>query len=206
MSIRARPLQPSWAGSTALTLLWPFLSRAAAEKFMNDSLDFFKMRRCVNDLASRPQVSGCIYSEMKMCSGALFQRAASDEEYKQRVGRVQDYFDSGGESLVRQLPDNARPRRQISILKTPAALHTRIEKLKPVLGLLPEIVIARSDACRHDPTWAAADRRVLPHLSWLYAGPTHFPSRPLNTQKSQSMEMAGAASLIPFRPRGEIRT
>ena len=28
----------------------PFQSRVAAEKFMNDSLDFFKMRRCVDDL------------------------------------------------------------------------------------------------------------------------------------------------------------
>jgi excinuclease UvrABC nuclease subunit len=33
----------------------PFVSRAAAEKFMNDSLDFFKMRRCVEDLHPDPK-------------------------------------------------------------------------------------------------------------------------------------------------------
>ncbi len=45
----------------------PFASRTAAEKFMNDSLDFFKMRRCVDDLHPDPKFPGCIYSEMKMC-------------------------------------------------------------------------------------------------------------------------------------------
>jgi hypothetical protein len=34
---------------------------------MNDSLDFFKMRRCVDDLNPDPKFPGCIYSEMKMC-------------------------------------------------------------------------------------------------------------------------------------------
>ena len=33
----------------------PFHSRIAAEKFMNDALDFFKMRRCVEDLHPDPK-------------------------------------------------------------------------------------------------------------------------------------------------------
>src|SRR5262249_22677574 len=45
----------------------PFPSRAAAEKYLNDSLDFFKMRRCDFDLAPDPTFPGCVYSEMKMC-------------------------------------------------------------------------------------------------------------------------------------------
>ena len=32
----------------------PFPSRTAAEKFANDSLDFFKMRRCIDDLHPDP--------------------------------------------------------------------------------------------------------------------------------------------------------
>ena len=35
----------------------PFPSRFAAEKFANDSLDFFKMRRCLEDLHPDPAVS-----------------------------------------------------------------------------------------------------------------------------------------------------
>ena len=52
----------------------PFVSRVAAEKFMNDSLDFFKMRRCVDDLHPDPKFPGCIYSEMKMCLAPCLQR------------------------------------------------------------------------------------------------------------------------------------
>jgi len=73
----------------------PFLSRTAAEKFANDSLDFFKMRRCVDDLHPDPQFPGCIYSEMKMCLAPCF-KGCSDDEYAHEVKRVQAYFDSGG--------------------------------------------------------------------------------------------------------------
>ena len=77
----------------------PFLSRIAAEKFMNDSLDFFKMRRCVDDLQPDPQFPGCIYSEMKMCLAPCF-KGCTDEEYAAEVRRAQNYFDSGGHSLL----------------------------------------------------------------------------------------------------------
>ncbi len=56
----------------------PFPSRTAAEKFANDSLDFFKMRRCVDDLHPDPQFPGCIYSEMKMCLAPCFKGCTDD--------------------------------------------------------------------------------------------------------------------------------
>ena len=37
-------------GKNASEYYGPFASRVAAEKFANDSLDFFKMRRCVEEL------------------------------------------------------------------------------------------------------------------------------------------------------------
>src|SRR5215472_11514637 len=80
----------------------PFVSRVAAEKFMNDSLDFFKMRRCVEDLNPDPEFPGCIYSEMKMCLAPCF-KGCTDEEYRNEVARVQAYLDTGGDSLVRDL-------------------------------------------------------------------------------------------------------
>ena len=80
----------------------PFASRTAAEKFANDSLDFFKMRRCVEDLNPDPKFPGCIYSEMKMCLAPCF-KGCSDEEYAGEVARVQAYFDSNGASLVREI-------------------------------------------------------------------------------------------------------
>ena len=117
----------------------PFPSRTAAEKFANDSLDFFKMRRCVEDLNPDPKFPGCIYSEMKMCLAPCF-KGCTDEEYAAEVDRVREYFDTGGDSLLRELSEE-RDRASANLeFENAAAIHSRVEKLKPVLGQLPEIV------------------------------------------------------------------
>ena len=69
---------------------------------MNDALDFFKMRRCVEDLHPDPKFPGCVYSEMKMCLAPCF-RGCTDDEYRAEVVRVEDFLDSRGESLKRQM-------------------------------------------------------------------------------------------------------
>jgi excinuclease ABC subunit C len=117
----------------------PFPSRSAAEKFANDSLDFFKMRRCVEDLKPDPAFPGCIYSEMKMCLAPCF-KGCSDEEYRVEVARVKAYFDTGGESLLRQLADEREQASANLEFENAAAAHAKIEKLKPVLSQYPEIV------------------------------------------------------------------
>ena len=117
----------------------PFSSRTAAEKFANDSLDFFKMRRCVEDLNPDPKFPGCIYSEMKMCLAPCF-KGCTDEEYAAEVDRVREYFDTGGDSLLRELSAE-RDRASANLdFENAAAIHGRVEKLKPVLGQLPEVV------------------------------------------------------------------
>ena len=76
----------------------PFSSRAAAEKFASDALDFFKMRRCVDDLHPDPSFPGCVYSEMKMCLAPCY-KGCGDAEYHAEVSRVQAFFDTAGQSL-----------------------------------------------------------------------------------------------------------
>ena len=117
----------------------PFASRTAAEKFANDSLDFFKMRRCVDDLHPDPAFPGCIYSEMKMCLAPCF-KGCTDDEYHAEVARVQTYFDSAGDSLVREITQQRDQASTNLEFENAAALHARVEKLKPVLSQLPEIV------------------------------------------------------------------
>lgn len=116
----------------------PFASRAAAEKFANDSLDFFKMRRCVDDLNPDPAFPGCIYSEMKMCLAPCFQ-GCTDEEYAGEVGRVQAFFDSRGQSLARELAVLRDRASEQLAFEEAASIHSRLEKLQPVLAQLPEI-------------------------------------------------------------------
>lgn len=117
----------------------PFAARAAAEKFMNDALDFFKMRRCVEDLHPDPKFPGCVYSEMKMCLAPCF-RGCSDDEYRAEVARVESFLDSRGESLKGQMAaerDGASAKMEF---EAAAALHARLDKLTPTLQQLPEFV------------------------------------------------------------------
>jgi len=117
----------------------PFPARTAAETFASDSLDFFKMRRCVDDLHPDPEFPGCIYSEMKMCLAPCF-KGCSDEEYLAEVSRVQAYFDTSGHSLVREISLQRDTASANLDFENAAALHVRLDKLKPVLGQLPEVV------------------------------------------------------------------
>jgi excinuclease ABC subunit C len=117
----------------------PFQSRTSAEKFANDALDFFKMRRCVDDLHPDPAFPGCIYSEMKMCLAPCF-KGCTGEQYRVEVARVQAFFDSAGHSLTRELTEQRERASAGLAFEEAAALHAKLEKLKPVVSQLPEIV------------------------------------------------------------------
>jgi excinuclease UvrABC nuclease subunit len=182
----------------------PFRSRAAAEKFMNDSLDFFKMRRCVEDLHPDPAFPGCIYSEMKMCLAPCF-KGCTDEEYRGEVQRVQDYFDSAGEALVREV-ERQRERASADLaFEEAAALHARVDKVKPVLAQLPEAVqrldcMAAVIVQRSVEPGSVALFRVQ---AGLLTGPMAFAIQASEHAKSQSMEarLQQALDAMPGPPR-----
>ena len=117
----------------------PFLSRVAAEKFLNDALDFFKMRRCVDDLNPDPKFPGCVYSEMRMCLAPCF-KGCTDDEYRAEVVRVEDFLDSRGESLKRQFSAERHEASTKLEFESAAAIHARLDKLIPVLQQMPEVV------------------------------------------------------------------
>jgi excinuclease ABC subunit C len=185
----------------------PFASRVAAEKFMNDALDFFKMRRCVEDLHPDPKFPGCVYSEMKMCLAPCF-RGCTDEEYRAEVVRVEDFLDSRGESLKRQMSaerDSASAKMEF---ETAAAIHARLDKLTPVLQQLPEFVhridqlhavivqksVQKSEQKSRQPESVALFRVDAGAI----AGPLEFPISGSEHTKSQSMEARIEAALTAF--------
>src|SRR5438270_7433132 len=116
----------------------PFRSRALAEKFMNDSLDLFKIRRCTFELNPDPVFPGCVYSEMKMCLAPCF-KGCTDEAYAAEVARVQEYFDSGGHSLLREL-ESERERLSAELdFEAAAAQHAKVAKIKSILSACDDI-------------------------------------------------------------------
>lgn len=177
----------------------PFASRGAAEKFTNDALDFFKMRRCVEDLHPDPKFPGCVYSEMKLCLAPCF-RGCTDDAYHAEVVRVEDFFDSRGESLKRQLAAERDEASTKMEFETAAAIHARIDKLAPVLQQLPEFVqridrlhavIVQKSAQPESVALFRVDTGVL-------AGPLVFPISEAEHAKSQSMEARIQAALTAF--------
>jgi excinuclease UvrABC nuclease subunit len=177
----------------------PFVSRVAAEKFMNDSLDFFKMRRCVDDLHPDPKFPGCIYSEMKMCLAPCF-KGCTDKEYEQEVTRVQTYFDSRGDSLLRQFSDERETASANLAFEDAAAIHAKVEKLKPVVSPLPEIVqrLDRLSALMIQPSHLDGSVAFFRIASGRISGPVAFTIQTAEHAKSQSMEARVQQSLQAF--------
>ena len=190
----------------------PFPSRVAAEKFASDALDFFKMRRCVEDLHPDPVFPGCVYSEMKMCLAPCF-KGCTDAEYHAEVARVQRFFDTGGESLNRDLAEQRERASSELAFEEAAAIHTKIEKLKPLQSQLPEIVhrLDRLRALMVQPGTAEEDSgaeregtvqsetvSLFLFQACMLQGPVQFIIK--RRAESQSMESRVEEAIASFPP------
>jgi len=112
--------------------LGPFPSPLAAEHFAGEFLDFFKIRRCFEDLAPDPSHPGCIYSQLHMCLAPCFV-GCTDSEYQAEVGRVVEFLESGGKSLLRSLEVERAQASESLEFEQAAKVHHRIAKANEVL-------------------------------------------------------------------------
>ena len=117
----------------------PFPTRVAAEKFANDALDLFKVRRCTDELNPDPSFPGCIYSEMKMCLAPCF-KGCTDEAYANEVALLEQFLASGGRSLLNAIVAERDRASELLEFETAAAMHTRYEKAQAVVRDMPEVV------------------------------------------------------------------
>jgi len=194
----------------------PFPSRAAAEKFASDALDFFKMRRCVDDLHPDPAFPGCVYSEMKMCLAPCF-KGCTDSDYHAEVARVQAFFETAGDSLVHELAQQRNRASTELAFEEAAAIHAKIEKLKPLLAQLPEIVqrIDRLNAIVIQPSSQPDSVSVFRFSRGSLSGPVPFsavrsglvgtaaPGCPVEPSSTPGGESSLAESGL--RPEGQPR-
>jgi excinuclease UvrABC nuclease subunit len=136
-----------------------------------------------------------------MCLAPCF-KGCSDEEYAGEVARVQAYFDSNGASLVREIAA-ARDAASANLeFENAAAQHARLEKLKPTLGQLPEIVhrIDRLLAVVVQPSPVSGCVALFRVNAGRISGPGHFTIQSAEHTKSQSMEsrVQEALAAIPL--------
>lgn len=120
------------------TYFGPFPSRRAADNFLNQFLNFYKIRRCQIKIRRDPSFPGCIYSEMKMCLAPCF-AGCTDDEYRSEVGRVAAFLGSAGGSLTTELEKERDAASAALDFERGAALHKKIEKVSGVLRGLPEL-------------------------------------------------------------------
>jgi excinuclease UvrABC nuclease subunit len=116
----------------------PFVSRVAAQKFADEFLDLFKIRRCQIKIRRDPTFSGCIYSEMKMCLAPCF-AGCTKEEYDVEVSRVTRFLGTRGQSLLDELSAERETASNTADFESAAVLHKRIEKLAGILRSRSEL-------------------------------------------------------------------
>jgi excinuclease UvrABC nuclease subunit len=110
----------------------PFSSQVAAERFAAEFLDFFKIRRCVEDLDPHPSHPGCIYSQLRMCLAPCY-AGCTDAEYQDEVARVVEFLDAQGRPLLRSLESERALASDALQFEEAARIHRRIEKLHEIL-------------------------------------------------------------------------
>jgi excinuclease ABC subunit C len=117
----------------------PFASRAAAERFAEEALKLFLLRRCTDDLNPDPSHPGCVYSEMKMCLAPCY-KGCTNERYAEESAAVQDFFATRGESKLVVLRGERDAASENLAFEDAAALHEKVQKVEAVRALAPELV------------------------------------------------------------------
>lgn len=133
----------------------PFPSRVAAERFLDDSLNFFELRRCTEELHPDPTFPGCVYSEMKMCLAPCFQ-GCTDERYAAEAERVREYLASRGAETIARLEEERDAASTALDFEKAARLHQQVQRMKPVAQQAAPLVhpLADLDAVVVQPTVA----------------------------------------------------
>ena len=154
----------------------PFRSRAQAEMFEDRFLDFFGVRRCVENLSPTPEHPGCIYGEMGKCLRPC-QDAVTPEDYRAEAARLAEAFSTRGRSLAVSLEADRDEASEALEFEDAQRLHAKLEALRDVVRL------AEEPACELDQLHGAiVQRSVAPdavsvwplHAGFLQA-PFDFP-------------------------------
>ena len=117
----------------------PFQSRTAAERFADEALKLFLLRRCTEDLDPTPSHPGCVYSEMKMCLAPCY-KGCTDEHYGEEAAAVESFLATRGDSrlvVLRTERDQASANLEF---ESAAAIHAQVQRVEAVHALAPELV------------------------------------------------------------------
>jgi hypothetical protein len=170
----------------------PFPSRAAAERFADEALKLFLLRRCVEELDPNPAHPGCVYSEMKMCLAPCYQ-GCTDERYSEESAGVERFLATRGESRLVTLRTQRDEASTNLEFETAAAVHTQALRVETVRGLAAELVrpLSQLRALILQASAAPDEVAVFVFEGGRLRGPVGFSTLGMRIQNEQS----GSSSL-----------
>ena len=171
----------------------PFQSRAAAERYVDEALKLFLLRRCTDDLNPDPAFPGCVYSEMKMCLAPCF-KGCSDERYAEESSAVESFLATRGESRLVTLQADRDSASTNLEFEAAAALHAQVQKVESVRALASELVrpMSKLRAVILQPAANAGEIAVFLYEQASLRGPAVFSTVGMRIQNEQS----GSTSLF----------
>jgi excinuclease UvrABC nuclease subunit len=179
----------------------PFPSRAAAERFADEALKLFLLRRCIEDLDPNPDHPGCVYSEMKMCLAPCYQ-GCTDERYGEEAAAVQSFLATRGESrlvVLRTERDEASARLDF---ETAAALHAQAQRVETVRALAAELVrpLSQLRAVILQASANPDEVAVFLYENNRLCGPAGFSTQGMRIQNEQSVSTSLFAQPVAIEP------
>jgi len=183
----------------------PFASRAAAERFADEALKLFLLRRCTEDLDPHPSHPGCVYSEMKMCLAPCFQ-GCTDERYGEEASSVERFLATRGESRLVQLRAERDQASANLEFESAAALHAQVLRVETVRALAPELVrpLTQLRAVILQASANPGEVAVFLFENNRLSGPAAFSTLGMRIQNEQSGSSSLFAQPMAIEPIPEV--
>ncbi len=124
----------------------PFRTRVSAERFEQEVLDLFQVRRCQEDLIPSPDHPGCIYGEMMRCLRPC-QQVVGVEEYRSEVDRLVEFLASGGASQLHSIASARDHFSEEMRFEDARRQHERYQRVEQVLRLRDELATGLHHLC-----------------------------------------------------------
>jgi excinuclease UvrABC nuclease subunit len=171
----------------------PFQSRAAGERFADEALKLFLLRRCTEELEPNPAHPGCVYSEMKMCLAPCYQ-GCTDERYAEEAVAVEQFLATRGESRLAVLRAQRDEASANLDFEAAAALHAQVQRVESVRALASELVrpLSQLRAVILQASANPGEVAVFLYENGRLSGPAGFSTVGMRIQNEQS----GSTSLF----------
>jgi excinuclease UvrABC nuclease subunit len=171
----------------------PFQSRAAAERYAEEALKLFLLRRCTFELNPDPSYPGCVYSEMKMCLAPCYQ-GCTDQRYSEESAAVEGFLATRGESRLVALRTQRDQASADLEFEAASALHAQVQRVEAVRSLAPELVrpLSQLRAVILQASAIPDEVAVFLYENAQLRGPAPFSTLGMRIQNEQS----GSSSLF----------